>query len=127
MAWRWVTLAGVRAIHNQQLMRFGGGEGVRDDGLLFSALVRPENLVAYDAPDAATLAASYAFGIARNHPFIDGNKRAALVTAATFLIKNGFELVASEADATLTFMALAAGELSEAQLADWMRQHMSAL
>jgi death on curing protein len=127
MAWRWVTLAGVRAIHNQQLMRFGGGEGVRDDGLLFSALVRPENLVAYDAPDAAALAASYAFGIARNHPFIDGNKRAALVTAATFLIKNAFELVAGEADATLTFMALAAGELSEAQLANWIRQHMSAL
>jgi death on curing protein len=127
MAWRWVTLAGVRAIHNQQLMRFGGGEGVRDDGLLLSALARPENLVAYDAPDAAALAASYAFGIARNHPFIDGNKRAALVTAATFLIKNAFELVAGEADATLIFMALAAGELSEAQLANWIRQHMSAL
>jgi death on curing protein len=127
MAWRWVSLAGVRAIHNQQLLRFGGGAGVRDEGLLRSALARPENLVAYGAPDAAALAASYAFGIARNHPFIDGNKRTALVTAATFLFKNGSELVASEADATLTFMALAAGELSEEQLAHWLRTHINAL
>ncbi len=126
MAWRWVSVAGVRAIHNQQLARFGGGEGVRDEGLLLSALARPENLVAYSNPDAAALAASYAFGIARNHPFVDGNKRAALVTAATFLIKNRFELVASESDAVLKIMALAAGELSEDQLADWIRANIAA-
>lgn len=126
MAWRWVSVAGVRAIHNQQLVRFGGGEGVRDEGLLLSALARPENLVAYGNPDAAALAASYAFGIARNHPFVDGNKRAALVTAATFLIKNRFELVAGESDAVLKIMALAAGELSEDQLADWIRANIAA-
>jgi death on curing protein len=124
MAWHWVGVASVKAIHAQQLSRFGGADGLRDEGLLLSALARPENLAAYTDPDVAALAAAYAFGIARNHPFTDGNKRAALVTAAVFLLKNDHELVAMETDAVLTFLALAAGELSEAALADWIRQNL---
>jgi death on curing protein len=108
-------------IHEQQIVHFGGGSGLRDEGLLLSALARPENLAVYGEPDVAALAAAYAFGIARNHPFVDGNKRTALVTAAVFLIENGYELVASEADAVLTALALAAGELTEVALAEWIR------
>ena len=121
MPWNWVSADVVRVIHEQQIVRFGGGSGLRDEGLLLSALARPENLVAYGDPDVAALAAAYAFGIARNHPFVDGNKRTALVTAAVFLMENGHELVASEADAALTFLALAAGEVTEQALADWIR------
>jgi death on curing protein len=125
MDWNWVSVTSVRAIHVQQLARFGGADGLRDEGLLLSALARPENLAVYGEPDVAALAAAYAFGIARNHPFIDGNKRTALVTAAVFLLKNGYELVAPEADAVVTFLALAAGELSEEELGDWMRGNLA--
>ena len=124
VAWRWVSADIVVTIHEQQFIRFGGGSGLRDEGLLLSALARPENLVAYGDPDVAALAAAYAFGIARNHPFVDGNKRTALVTAAVFLLENDHELVASEADAALTFLALAAGEVTEEALADWIRGNM---
>jgi death on curing protein len=124
-AWTWVLEATALAIHSEQLREHGGGDGVRDLGLLQSALARPENLAAYGAPDVAALAASYAFGIARNHPFIDGNKRTAYVVGELFLGLNGFELVASDADAVLTFMALAAGELSEDQLAEWFRRNLA--
>lgn len=109
-----------------QIARFGGGTGLRDEGLLLSALARPENMAAYGDPDVAALAASYAYGIARNHPFVDGNKRTALVTAAVFSLENGHELVANEADAVLTFLALAAGDLSEEELADWIRANLAA-
>jgi death on curing protein len=125
--WIWVLETTALAIHSEQLRAHGGGDGVRDAGLLQSALARPENLVAYGEPDAAALAASYAFGIARNHPFIDGNKRTAYVVSELFLALNGYKLTSSDADATLTFMALAAGELSEEQLADWLRNHIKAL
>jgi death on curing protein len=121
MPWNWVSSDVVRMIHEQQIVHFGGGSGLRDEGLLLSALARPENLAVYGEPDVAALAAAYAFGIARNHPFVDGNKRTALVTAAVFLIENGYELVASEADAVLTALALAAGELTEVALAEWIR------
>ncbi len=122
--WRWVSAELVGLIHDQQIARFGGGSGLRDEGLLLSALARPENLAAYGDPDVAALAASYAYGIARNHPFVDGNKRTALVTAGVFLLENGHELVASEADAVLTILALAAGDLTEDSLADWIRANI---
>jgi death on curing protein len=100
---------------------FWRGAGLRDEGLLVSALARLENLVDYQAPDAAPLAASYAFGIARDHHRVDCNTRTALETASVFLLETGHELVTREADAVVTVFALAAGELSEEQLADWIR------
>ncbi|MBA4748353.1 MAG: type II toxin-antitoxin system death-on-curing family toxin [Sphingopyxis sp.] len=126
MAWNWVSAEFVGLIHDQQIARFGGGSGLRDEGLLLSALARPENLAAYGDPDVAALAASYAYGIARNHPFVDGNKRTALVTAAVFLLENGHELIAPEADAVVTILALAAGDLTEDALADWIRANIAA-
>ena len=112
------------AAHAEQLVEHGGGEGVRDPALLESAMARPLNLVAYGDPDAAALAAAYAFGIARNHPFVDGNKRTAAVVSETFLVLNGFALGASDAELVVAFLALAAGELSEAETADWFRSHL---
>lgn len=91
--------------------------------MLDSALARPQNLLAYGEPDVAALAASYGMGVARNHPFIDGNKRAALLGIGLFLHLNGWRLTASQADTTRTMLALAAGELPEDALADWLRQH----
>ena len=114
------------AAHAEQLAEHGGGEGVRDHRLLESAMARPQNLAAYGEPDAAALAAAYAFGIARNHPFIDGNKRTAAVVSETFLVLNGFALTASDAELVVAFLALAAGELSEDETADWFRAHLSA-
>jgi death on curing protein len=119
--WVWLQEDVVLAIHGEQLREHGGGAGVRDMGLLQSALARPENLVAYGAPDVADLAAAYAFGIARNHAFIDGNKRTAYVAGELFLALNGFELTATDADGVLTFLALASGELTDVQLAEWYR------
>lgn len=121
--WVWVLPAVAEAAHAEQLAEHGGGEGVRDAGLMASALARPQNLVAYGDPDAAALAAAYAFGIARNHPFVDGNKRTAAVVSETFLMLNGYELTASDAEVVVAFVALAAGELTEAELTDWFRQH----
>ena len=109
------------AAHAEQLAEHGGGEGVRDAGMLDSAMARPRNLAEYGEPDVAALAASYAFGIARNHPFVDGNKRTAAVVSETFLMLNGYSLDATDADVVVAFVALAAGELSEEELADWFR------
>lgn len=114
------------AAHAEQLAEHGGGEGLRDARALDSAMMRPSNLAEYGKPDAAALAASYAFGIARNHPFVDGNKRAAAVVCETFLMLNGWHLTASDAELVVAFVALAAGELSEDELADWLRGHLSA-
>lgn len=125
--WIWVTLAVATAAHAEQLAEHGGGEGVRDEGLLESAMARPQNLAVYGDPDAAALAAAYAYGIARNHPFVDGNKRTAAVVSETFLVLNGFGLTASDAELVVTFLALAAGELSEEELADWLRAHLAAV
>lgn len=122
--WRWLSIRSVLAIHAEQLAEHGGGTGVRDRALLESALARPLNLAAYGAPDAAALAAAYAYGIARNHPFVDGNKRTAFVASVTFLLRNGFELDATEPDAVLTFVALASGKLTEEALASWFREHL---
>jgi death on curing protein len=124
--WHWVTLDVARAAHLEQLAEHGGGEGVRDERLLESAMARPQNLAAYGDPDAAQLAAAYAYGIARNHPFVDGNKRTAAVVSETFLVLNGFDLMASDAELVVAFLALAAGDLSEEELTDWFRIHMSA-
>src|SRR5690606_8648422 len=99
-------------------------EGVRDAGMLDSAMARPQNLAVYGEPDAAALAAAYAFGIARNDPFVDGNKRTAAVVNETFLMLNGYDLQASDAELVVAFLALAAGELSEEALADWFKDHL---
>ena len=123
--WLWVDLLVAQAAHGEQLAQHGGGTGVRDAALLESALARPQNLVAYGDPDAADLAAAYAFGIARNHPFVDGNKRTALVVCETFLGLNGYRLAATDAELVVLFLALAAGELSEDELADWLRERIS--
>ena len=123
--WIWVAAAVAEAAHLEQLTEHGGGEGVRDVGLLASAMARPQNLALYGTPDAADLAAAYAFGIARNHPFVDGNKRTAAVVSETFLALNGYALRASDAELVVAMVALAAGELSEAELADWFRVHMA--
>jgi death-on-curing protein len=122
--WRWVALDVASAAHAEQLAEHGGGEGVRDERLLESATARPRNLAAYGKPDAAALAAAYAYGIARNHPFVDGNKRTAAVVSETFLILNGCHLAASDAELVVAFLALAAGELSEEELADWFRKRV---
>ena len=119
--WIWVTPDVALAVHAEQIAEHGGGEGVRDAGLVESALARPQNLVAYGEPDAAALAAAYAFGIARNHPFVDGNKRTAAVISETFLVLNGYALTASDAELVVAFLALAAGELNEVELAAWFR------
>ena len=121
----WVATEVAIAAHAEQLAEHGGGEGVRDAGMLDSAMARPRNLAEYGEPDVAALAASYAFGIARNHPFVDGNKRTAAVVSETFLMLNGYGLDASDAEVVVAFVALAAGELSEDELADWFRQHLA--
>lgn len=124
MNWIWVSLEVALAAHHEQIAEHGGGEGVRDSGMLESAMARPQNLVAYGDPDGAELAAAYAFGIARNHPFVDGNKRTAAVVSETFLALNGHGLTATDAELVVTFLALAAGELSERELAAWFRDHL---
>lgn len=122
-SWVWIEEAVVWAVHEAQLAEHGGSAGVRDAGLLASALSRPCQLDIYGdpPPDAFALAAAYAFGIARNHPFIDGNKRTGYVCAELFLMLNGRRLKASDAECVTRMLALAAGELSEADFAAWLR------
>jgi len=125
MRWVWVADSVVLAIHEAQLAEHGGIAGIRDEGLLASALARPRNLEAYgENVDAAALAAAYAFGIARNHPFLDGNKRTAFVVMELFLSLNGWILNANDADCISTMLSLAAGELGEKALATWLRRHL---
>ena len=121
--WIWLDADVLRAVHEEQLAEHGGASGTRDEGLFESALARPQNLVAYGDPDAADLAAAYGFGIARNHPFIDGNKRTAFVAVELFLGLNGFDLIADDSDCVLTMLAVAAGQMDDAALARWLRQH----
>jgi death-on-curing protein len=122
--WRWVDPRVALALHAEQLRAWGGGQGIRDEGLFESALARPQNLAAYGQPDAADLAASYAYGLAKNHPFVDGNKRTALVVCETFLIDNGYVLAASDAELAVLFEELAAGGLSEQDFAGWLRERI---
>jgi death on curing protein len=127
----WIREDVVLAIHRRQLAEHGGGEGVRDPGLLDSALARPKNLAAYSesqaGPDLATLAASYAWGLVRNHPFVDGNKRTAYVVCRTFILLNGRDLEASSEEKYLTFLRLAEGRLAEQELASWIRDRLTDL
>jgi len=120
----WIDKDLALAYHNLQIAEHGGGDGVRDVGLLESALARPRNLHAYE-PDAdlASLAAAYAFGIVKNHPFVDGNKRTGYVVMESFIYLNGGELKAERSDKYLTFIALADGSLSEDELAEWLRRN----
>lgn len=122
--WVWLQPAVLDAVHSEQLAEHGGLPGLRDANGLASATARAENLVRYGSPDAADLAAAYGFGIARNHPFIDGNKQTAFVAVELFLACNGFELTASDADCVLMMLRVAAGELPEAEFAAWIRSHL---
>lgn len=124
--WTWVAEAVALAAHREQLTEHGGAEGVRDMSLFESAMARPQNLAGYGEPDAAALAASYAFGIARKHPFIDGNKRTAAVVSETFLALNGYTLTATNAEVVVAFLALADGDLDEEELATWFRERLQA-
>lgn len=119
----WLDVRAAIAFHAEQIAQFGGQPGIRDLGLLDSAMHRPRNRAAYGKATVFDLAAAYAFGIARNHPFIDGNKRTALVCCFTFLELNGRTVAAPEADTVVAFMALAAGKLSEHDLAAWLERH----
>ncbi len=119
----WIDAETALAIHDRQLAEHGGISGVRDYNLLASALARPQQIAAYgDLPDITTLAAAYAFGIARNHPFADGNKRTAYVTARLFLKLNGYDINASQEEKYSTFYDLAAGKISEEQLNEWFKK-----
>lgn len=124
--WSWITAGIVYAIHDRQLSEHGGPAGARDAGAIESALARPRHLAAYGTPDAADLAAAYAYGLARNHGFIDGNKRTAWVIARVFLADNGYRLAFDPRDAVKIMEMLAAGTLEEQQLATWFRQHLIA-
>ncbi len=124
--WVWLDPAVLRAVHEEQLAEHGGASGTRDAGLFESALARPENLAAYGAPDAAALAAAYGWGLARNHPFVDGNKRTAFVATELFLMLNGFELTADDAACVLTMLSVASGDMSEDAFAAWIRAHLMA-
>ena len=121
---RWVALSAVLAIHEEQLAEHGGLDGIRDRGLLESALHRPRDLQSYEQPDLADLAAAYAFRIARNHPFLDGNKRTSAVVTRLFLRLNGHDLDATQAQRLAIWLALGAGETTEQALADWMRSRL---
>lgn len=122
---KWITPAIVLAIHERQLAEHGGQSGLRDEGLLLSALARPEQLHSYGQPppDLCALATAYAHGIAKNHPFLDGNKRTAFVTYRLFLKWNGLDLQATREERYLTMLALAAGEIPEDDFAQWLREH----
>jgi death on curing protein len=121
---KWLTAPMILAIHDEQLAIHGGSPGIRDAGLLESALDRPRNKWAYESSDLAGLAAAYGYGIARNHPFIDGNKRTSLLAIYTFLGRNGFNFVVPEAEAAAMILALAAGEVNEENLARWIRDNL---
>jgi len=120
---KWLRREAVLILHDESLAEHGGAGGVRDAGLLDSALARPENLFAYGEPDLFDLASLYAAGVVRNHPFVDGNKRTGFLAAAVFLEINGFTLRAGEVDATLKTIALAASEISDEDYAAWLREN----
>ena len=125
MSFVWIEDAVVGAIHDAQLAEHGGLVGIRDSGLLESALARPRNLFAYASQDIVDCAAAYGFGIARNHPFIDGNKRTAFVCTELFFALNGYDLMADDLACVKAMLALAAGELAEAEFAAWLRGHVA--
>ncbi|HCN68533.1 MAG TPA: type II toxin-antitoxin system death-on-curing family toxin [Candidatus Accumulibacter sp.] len=126
MSWHWIDRRAIELLHDESLAEHGGASGLRDEGLLESALARPLNLAVYGQADVADLAAAYGVGLAKNHPFVDGNKRVAFLAVGLFLALNGWRLVANPADATLTMLAVAAGEIDEATFARWLRDHSGA-
>ena len=117
----WLTREECLALHEMMLSQHGGSEGLRDENMLESALAKPRQLFAYGKPTMSDLAASYVFGVVKNHPFIDGNKRTGFMLGAGFLERNGYEFHASEAEAVVRTLALAAGELSEAEFSAWLK------
>jgi len=119
--WRWLLDGVVLALHDEQIAEHGGSPGIRDAGLLSSALARPQNQAVYGDPSVFDLAAAYAYGIVRNHPFIDGNKRTGFLAAYVFLYLNGWELMAPEAEAVAAVLALAAGEMQETGFSEWVK------
>ena len=121
--WVWLHPEVVLAVHEDRLAEHGGGVGIRDQGLLQSALSRPENLAAYGKPDVADLATAYGYGISRNHAFIDGNKRTGFVAVELFLGLNEYVLSAEDSQRALTMLAVAAGDMTEQALAAWIRSH----
>lgn len=123
MRFVWIDAAVVHAIHEEQLAEHGGRAGLRDQGLLESALARPQQLASYSEPDVATCAAAYGYGLSRNHPFVDGNKRTAFVAVELFLLLNACLLEAADADCVLTMLRVAEGSISEEEFAAWIRQN----
>lgn len=121
--WVWIERSVILAVHDEQLAEHGGIAGLRDEGLLESALARPLNLAAYGEPDFAHLASAYGFGLTKNHPFADGNKRTAFVAVELFLSLNGFNFTADDSSCVITMLALAAGEIDEPAFAEWIRTH----
>ncbi|WAC47633.1 type II toxin-antitoxin system death-on-curing family toxin [Asticcacaulis sp. SL142] len=122
--YRWLREDTLLAIHDEQLAEHGGLSGIRDLKLLQSAVARPQQIMHYGQPDIAELAAAYGYGISRNHPFLDGNKRTAFVSVELFLLLNGFELTADDAVCVLTMLNVASGDITEADFADWIRVHL---
>jgi len=122
--WRWIDPAVINAVHDRQLAEHGGSEGVRDAGGIESALARPVNLAHYGAPDAADLAAAYAYGLSKNHGFVDGNKRTAWIAARLFLADNGYRLSFDPRDAIRIMEHVASGVVTETELAGWFRDRL---
>lgn len=123
--WRWITPELLFAIHDRQLAEHGGSEGIRDLGLIESALARPRNLATYGNPDAADLAAAYICGVVKDHGFVDGNKRMAWICGRVFLADNGYRMAFDPLDAVRVVMSAAAGTISERDLADWIRERLT--
>ena len=124
-ALKWIDKSALLLLHGESLAEHGGGAGLRDEGLQDSSLGRPLNLDSYGQPDAADLAASYAVGLAKNHPFIDGNKRATFLAVGMFLYVNGYRLKADQAQATLVMLGVASGDVQEAEFASWLRERIA--
>ncbi|MAJ64448.1 MAG: type II toxin-antitoxin system death-on-curing family toxin [Alphaproteobacteria bacterium] len=124
--WRWIDPTVINAVHDRQLAEHGGSEGIRDAGGIESALARPVNLANYGEPDAPDLAAAYAYGLAKNHGFVDGNKRTAWIAARLFLVDNGYRLSFDQLDAIRLMEGVAAGTVSEPELAAWFRERLTA-
>jgi death on curing protein len=121
--WVWLDAERLLMAHDEQLAEHGGAAGVRDPGLFELALARPRNLAAHEEPDAAALAAAYCYGLAKNHAFLDGNKRISLVALESFLVLNGYALAADDAQCVLVILSVASGAMDETELAKWIRQH----
>jgi death on curing protein len=121
--WQWIDKQLLIMLHDESLLLHGGASGIRDEGLLDSALNRAVNLALYSEPDFADLAAAYVIGLAKNHAFVDGNKRVAFLAVGLFLGLNGYKLTATQTDATQTMLAVASGEIQETHFAQWIREH----